>query len=214
MGYNEMDKVWDNSQAGKTDKLVLLAIARRYKPGVGSWPSQEHLAKTCGVNVRSIRASLTRLEKLGELTWIRGSNLSKKANLYYLTAVEGAKTPADLLTKTSAVLEKTPAEIDKNTRLLNKELNNLLNSDFESFWSVYPRKDARKRAEQAFDMLTPNLSVDALLSATRTYRDKVADTELKFVMLACNWLEQECWLDQVDVDDDWIARARKKHDEL
>jgi DNA-binding transcriptional regulator YhcF (GntR family) len=214
MGYNEMDKVWDNSQAGKTDKLVLLAIARRYKPGVGSWPSQEHLAKTCGVNVRSIRACLTRLEKLGELTWIRGSNLSKKANLYYLTAVEGAKTPADLLTKTSAVLEKTPAEIDKNTRLLNKELNNLLNSDFESFWSVYPRKDARKRAEQAFDMLTPNLSIDALLSATRTYRDKVADTELKFVMLACNWLEQECWLDQVDVDDDWIARARKKHDEL
>lgn len=210
MGYNEMDKVWDNSQAGKTDKLVLLAIARRYKAGVGAWPSQEHLAKTCGVNVRSIRASLSRLEKLGELTWVRGSNLSKKANLYYLTAVEGAKTPADLLTKTSAENAKTPAQIDKNTRLLNKELNNLLNSkDFESFWSVYPRKDARKRAEQAFDMLTPNLSIDALLSATRTYRDSVSGRDLKFVMLACNWLEQERWLDQVDVEpvDDWMSRA-------
>jgi hypothetical protein len=209
MGYNEMDKVWDNSQAGKTDKLVLLAIARRYKPGVGSWPSQEHLAKTCGVNVRSIRASLTRLEKLGELTWIRGSNLSKKANLYYLTAVEGAKTPADLLTKTSAVLEKTPAEIDKNTRLLNKELNKLLNSDFERFWSLYPRKESRVKAEQAFSMLTPNLSIDALLSATQTYRDSVAGRELKFVKLACNWLEQEGWLDQVDVEpvDDWMGRA-------
>lgn len=55
MGYQEMDKVWDNSQAGKTDKLVLLAIARRYKPGVGSWPSQDYLAKVCGVNIRSIR---------------------------------------------------------------------------------------------------------------------------------------------------------------
>lgn len=202
-----MDKVWDNSQASKTDKLVLLAIARRYKPGVGAWPSQDYLAKICGVNARSVRASITRLEALGELTWIRGSNLSKKANLYYLTAVEGAKTPAE-----SA---KTSAETDKNIRLLNKELNNLLNrDDFERFWSVYPRKDARKRAEQAFDMLTPNLSIDALLSATRAYRDKVADTELKFVMLACNWLEQESWLDQVDVEDDWIARARKKHDEL
>lgn len=90
----------------------------------------------------------------------------------------------------------------------------LTKQDFESFWSVYPRKDARKRAEQAFDMLTPNLSIDVLLSATRAYRDKVSDTELKFVMLACNWLEQESWLDQVDVEDDWIARARKKHDEL
>ena len=38
MGYSEMDEVWDKSQASKTDKLVLLAIARRYKRGVGAWP--------------------------------------------------------------------------------------------------------------------------------------------------------------------------------
>ena len=67
MGYNEMDKVWDNSQASKTDKLVLLAIARRYKPGVGAWPSQDYLAKICGVDGRSIRNSIRRLEALGEL---------------------------------------------------------------------------------------------------------------------------------------------------
>ena len=70
MGYNEMDKVWDKSQATKTDKLVLLAIARRYKPGVGSWPSQEYLAKICGVDNRSIRNSIRRLEALGELKWV------------------------------------------------------------------------------------------------------------------------------------------------
>jgi hypothetical protein len=58
-------------------------------------------------------------------------------------------------------------------------------------------------------MLTPNLSIDALLSATQTFRDSVAGRELKFVKLACNWLEQEGWLDQVDVApvDDWMGRA-------
>ena len=209
MGYNEMDKVWDYSQASKTDKLVLLAIARRYKPGVGSWPSQEHLAKACGVNIRSVRASLTRLEALGELTWIRGSNLSKKANLYYLNLVEGAKTPSELVSKTASENAKTASQNDKNTLLLNKELNNLLNSDFERFWSVYPRKESRRKAEQAFSMLTPNLSIDSLLSATQTYRDSVAGRELKFVKLAHNWLSEECWLDQVDVEsvDDWMSRA-------
>jgi len=214
MGYNEMDLVWDNSQAGKTDKLVLLAIARRYKRGKGAYPSQEYLARTCKVNVRSIRASLTRLEALGELTWIRGSNLSKKANKYFLTVVEGAKTPAELMSKTSAELTKTPAETDKNTRLLNKELNNLLNSEsFEIFWNLYPRKESRKRAEQAFNTLTPNVAIDALLAATRAYRDSVQDKDLQYVALACNWLEQERWLDQVVVADDYVERMRAKHEQ-
>jgi hypothetical protein len=213
MGYNEMDKVWDNSQASKTDKLVLLAIARRYKPGVGAWPSQEYLAKICGVDTRSIRNSITRLEALGELKWVKGSNLSKKANLYWIRCIEVSKTSAIQLTEISAESAKTSAENDKNFRLLNKELNNLLNSDFEMFWSIYPRKENRKRAEQAFFMLTPNLSIDALLTATRAYKESVADRELKHVALACNWLEQERWLDQVAVQDDWIERARRKNNE-
>jgi hypothetical protein len=213
MGYNEMDKVWDKSQASKTDKLVLLAIARRYKPGVGAWPSQEYLAKSCGVHARSIRASISRLEALGELTWIRGNSYSKKANLYFITVLEGSKTSAELSEKTSAESEKTSAENGKNIRPLNNQLNNLLNSDFEMFWSIYPRKENRKRAEQSFNKLTPNLAIDALLTATRAYKESVADKELKYVALACNWLDQERWLDQVDVEDDWIERARRKHNE-
>jgi len=82
----------------------------------------------------------------------------------------------------------------------------LTNQDFEDFWSVYPRKEARKKAEQVF-MLIPNVSIDTLLTATRAYRDAVDGRELKFVKLACNWLEQESWLDQVDSGDDWMSRA-------
>ena len=90
-----------------------------------------------------------------------------------------------------------------------KKQTKLTKQDFERFWSLYPRKESRVKAEQAFSMLTPNLSIDALLSATQTFRDSVAGRELKFVKLACNWLEQEGWLDQVDVAsvDDWMSRA-------
>jgi hypothetical protein len=125
MGYSEMDKVWDKSQASKTDKLVLLAIARRYKPGVGAWPSQDYLAKICGVDTRSIRNSITRLQALGELKWVKGSNLSKKANLYWISCIETTKTSAEPLPEISAKSAKTSAETDKNFRLLNKELNTL-----------------------------------------------------------------------------------------
>jgi len=125
MGYNEMDQVWDKSQAARTDKLVLLAIARTYNVGKGSWPSQKTLARVCGINVRSVRRSIQALQDSGELVWVRGSNYSGKANLYYITVCEGAKMSAIVQPEMSAESAEMSAETNKNVRLLNKQLNKL-----------------------------------------------------------------------------------------
>ena len=182
MGYNEMDKVWDKSQASKTDKLVLLAIARRYKPGVGAWPSQDYLAKICGVDNRSIRNSIRRLEALGELKWVKGSNLSKKANLYWIACIETTKTSAELDTKTSVISAKTSAENDKNFRLLNKELNKLDNKAFFDFLSNFPNS---------------TVSEDKVFRAwTRALREKHANEALLVAASQTNkeMLEPDAWL--------------------
>jgi hypothetical protein len=162
MGYNEMDKVWDKSQASKTDKLVLLAIARRYKPGLGAWPSQDYLAKICGVDTRSIRNSITRLQELGELKWVKGSNLSKKANLYWISCIETTKTSAEPLPEISAKSAKTSAENDKNFRLLNKELNTL-NKPEIIFDSTFASPFMMKSLDRVAGVLSP-LQVSDLLN--------------------------------------------------
>ena len=162
MGYSEMDKVWDKSQASKTDKLVLLAIARRYKPGVGAWPSQDYLAKICGVDTRSIRNSITRLQALGELKWVKGSNLSKKANLYWISCIETTKTSAEPLPEISAKSAKTSAENDKNFRLLNKELNTL-NKPEIIFDSTFAGAFMMRSLDRVAGVLSP-LQVSDLLS--------------------------------------------------
>jgi len=162
MGYNEMDKVWDKSQASKTDKLVLLAIARRYKPGLGAWPSQDYLAKICGVDTRSIRNSITRLQELGELKWVKGSNLSKKANLYWISCIETTKTSAEPLPEISAKSAKTSAENDKNFRLLNKELNTL-NKPEIIFDSTFASPLMMRSCDRVAGILSP-LQVSDLLN--------------------------------------------------
>jgi DNA-binding MarR family transcriptional regulator len=169
MGYNEMDKVWDKSQATKTDKLVLLAIARRYKRGVGAWPSQSHLAKICGVDKRSISNSIKRLEALGELTWVRGSNLSKKANLYFITAIEGAKTSTDFEQKLPVKTAKTSTETDKNFHLLNKELNNLLNAEEVVFDSRFASPLMKKSVDRVAGVLSPLQVSDLLETFANSY---------------------------------------------
>jgi len=145
MGYREMDKVWRESQAVKTDKLILLAIAKTYNIGKGSWPSQKHLAELCGVSDRAVRSGLNRLLKLGELVWVKG-NSHGKANRYLISFLENnvQETSALNIQKLPLKVQETSAENDKNFRPLYKQLNKLDKSRklvFDSrpgsvFWDV------------------------------------------------------------------------------
>jgi hypothetical protein len=137
MGYKEMDKVWRESQAVKTDKLILLAIAKTYNIGKGSWPSQKHLADLCGISDRAVRSGLNRLLKLGELVWIKG-NSHGKANCYLISFLEKnvQETSAVDEQKLPLNVQETSAESDKNFRLLNKGLNKLDNKPKLVFSSV------------------------------------------------------------------------------
>jgi Helix-turn-helix domain len=217
MGYKEMDKVWDNSKSTKTDRLVLLAIAKTYNKGRGSWPSQDELADKCGMDKRSVRRSINRLKALGELAWIVGSAKSGKSNTYFISFIERPEMSGEGMTEMSAIVtdlsaEKTDlsAENDRNVRPLNNQLNKLnkLDSFFDEFWAVYPRKESRGRAVKAFEVALSKTDVVTLLAASRTFRDVVVGRDLRFVKLAHNWLADECWLDSVGVaDESWMDRA-------
>jgi hypothetical protein len=202
MGYNEMDKVWDKSQASKTDKLVLLAIARRYKPGVGAWPSQDYLAKICGVDGRSIRNSIRRLEALGELKWVKGSNLSKKANLYWIACIETTKTSVELKTETSVINAKTSVENDKNFRLLNKQINKVNKDRFFDFLGNFPNMtvDEAKVQRAWTKALLKGTSEDLLVTASQANREMLEPDA---------WLNFEKWKSYKPVVDE-IAELRKR----
>ena len=207
MGYNEMDKVWDKSQATKTDKLVLLAIARRYKPGLGAWPSQKYLAKICGVDKRSISNSINRLEALGELTWIRGNNLSKKANLYFITVLESAKTSTISDAKTSTKVAKTSPILSKNFPLLNKELNKALEGENSTFSETCLSGDVRVWAEQ----VNPGVDVDKVFQKFLLHP---SHAQTGFLNRFKTWIINERpSATKEEVGDDWVERARAKYEQ-
>ena len=122
MGYREMDMVWKYSQATRLDKFVLLAIAKTYNKGKGSYPSQSTLAKMTGIaDARGIRRSLQRLTNLGELVWVRGSNNSGKSNVYFITFIE-----QDVAKMTAIGDTKMTAVDDQNDRSTSDQIDPLL----------------------------------------------------------------------------------------
>lgn len=172
MGYREMDVVWDKSQANRVDKLLLLAIARRYSVSKGAWPSQKYLAKVCGMSERNVRASLKRLHDLGELVWDAG-NSGGKANSYRITLFEQDTKIAGVSAKTSAKSAKTSAENDKNFRPLNNILNQLdisiylMKVDFE--FDLTPESRFWDAMREQKDLL--GLSGDEVLSCLDRFKE-------------------------------------------
>ena len=151
MGYREMDLVWKNSQATRLDKFVLLAIAKTYKKGKGSYPSQATLVKMTGIaDARGIRRSLQRLTSLGELVWVRGSNNTGKSNVYFITFIE------DDVAKLTAVNDQNDRSTsDQIDPLLNKGLDKLLNRERTLVFSSDPFSECHR----VVSGLRPDLSV-------------------------------------------------------
>jgi alkylated DNA nucleotide flippase Atl1 len=146
-----MDMVWKHSQATRLDKFVLLAIAKTYNKGKGSYPSQARLAEMTGIaDARGIRRSLQRLMKLGELEWLRGSNQKGKSNVYFITFIENEPTKMTAVNDQNDRL--TSDQIDP---LLYKGLDKLLNRERTLVFSSDPFSECHR----VVSSLRPDLSV-------------------------------------------------------
>jgi len=211
MGYREMDLVWAKSQATRLDKFVLLAIAKTYNVGKGSYPSQKHLAKMTGIaDARGIRRSLQRLTDLGELVWVRGSNNSGKSNVYFITFIEQpvAKLTAITDTKMTAVSDQNDRYTsDQNDPLLNKRLNNLLESQISAISETCLSVDVRVWAEQ----VNPGVDVDKVFQKFLLHP---SHAQTDFLNRFKTWIINERPSATKEEDgDDWVERARAKYEQ-
>lgn len=77
-----MTWVWENSKAGGTDRLVMLAIAdAAHDNGGGAYPAIATLARKTLVDTRTVQRSIRRLIELGEVR-IDEEGGGRRANVY------------------------------------------------------------------------------------------------------------------------------------
>jgi hypothetical protein len=81
--YEDYEVIWRASQATGNDLLLLLALVK-YRQPAGMYATKETIAGLMRCNADTVDRCLKRLKTLGELTWDRGSEMSKRANRYYI----------------------------------------------------------------------------------------------------------------------------------
>jgi hypothetical protein len=81
--YEDYEVIWKHSQATGNDLLLLLALVK-YRQPAGMYATKETIAGLMRCNVDTVDRCLKRLRALGELTWDRGSDMSRRANRYFI----------------------------------------------------------------------------------------------------------------------------------
>lgn len=89
-------------------------------------------------------------------------------------------------------------------------------SDFDLFWSVYPRKVAKLDAIKAYGKARMLASAEDILIGVERYRAHLPE-EMRFIAHPASWLRAGRWLDEYDAPVqkaakvDWFAECQQLH---
>lgn len=86
---------------------------------------------------------------------------------------------------------------DVGTSLIRKDVVDVVNAhdSFSGFWSVWPRKDAKKTAESAWARAVKRAQPAEIIAAATAYAQSPFRPEKQFVPYAATWLNGDRWTD-------------------
>lgn len=223
MSIEALSMVLNHSQATGSSKVVLLGIANHLGPDAneGAWPSQKRLADYANVSERGVQKCVDKLVKSGELRVEVAGGHSRnqyKPNRYWITIdcppdcdrsmshrrgepeyVEG-RTPVPSgsnsgtnrgepgFVQTVIEPEEQPTE-NLNSKEVSKRVSN-----FDEWWTHYPRKEGKGAARKEFDKALKKTKLDVLIASAQSYCDD-PNREPKFTVQPARWLREERWED-------------------
>jgi len=185
------------------DKLVLLGIANHAdRDGGNAWPSLKTLAMYVGRSDQTVRRSIRELEKRGLLVVeLHGGGTFKhngyRSNLYRVIMHRPiTHDRVDLSPMTG-----TPCHsLDSRTvhePSMNQIPSNELMTQFENWWSIYPRKVGKVDAQKHFMRIMRAPGAPTIQNLVDGTHALIAEKrEQKFVPHPSTWLRQGRWDDE------------------
>ena len=187
-----------------TKKFILVLLGNYCDEQGSCYPSYRHIADMVGLkDTKGVQRAIKEFESLGYLRIERrktkdGSNTS---NRYHLTISEGSHALRG--SKTPHLTAPEPSNTKDNTK-------DIYIKEFQTFWSIYPRKVGKKSANKSFNKFDEK-HYDKILYGAQRFAEQNIATEEKYIPHATTWLNQERWLDYFETDETgWITGIKKQ----
>lgn len=181
--------------------LRSFAMGKQY-----AFPSRKVLAEAMHVSIPTMYAARKNLVDIGAITVEerRSKNGDQTSNMYWVhwdIPDDGGKKlnhPPVNIFDTPLLNNLYPNTDKTNTdqqTLVQKPVTNTDDTDFQRFWSIYPRKAGKGAARQAWSKAIGKATVDEICLGAERYRDD-PNRSPQFTAHPATWLNNERWDDE------------------
>lgn len=164
----------------------------------------------------TIRRTITKLEKEGYIQSGKFNKMKIDNTKWYTidyNRVEDMNRPPVQNGQTEE--SKWTDEQSKMDRPITRDYTettteNKYSSEFEEFWSIYPRKLDKKKAYKSFHRPLKEYGIDEILKGTRAYAKSVKGSEAKFIKHASTFLNNDSFIDGYEEKRDKPVRQQEE----
>lgn len=205
MSIRLMSEVW-RTDLPTTEKMVLLVIADHANDeGTESWPSQATIAKKASISIRTVQRAVNALVRAGYLRMEKhaGGSAScredRRPHRYTINLgrLRGGITTTRNLRHDFEADNDTTSTPDTGRHLRPKKhpLDPPKETPaFVDFWTIYPKKVAKKAAQIAFEKAIKTTDPAVLIAGARRYAED-PNRHPSYTANPATWLNAERWLD-------------------
>jgi len=183
-------------------KLLLIYLIS-HKVGYQILDSQ--MIRESGLGREALRTARAKLEELGfiDLERIKRSDNSLGAYRYEIKDARGWFSPDGFPSDGFPPDGYSPDGnrphnrklIPKKTTSKKTRIENTNDSFFDDFWSIYPRKQGKGKAREAFVSAVKEFGLEPIMDGVHRFANDPNLPDPKFVPLPTTWLNQERWDD-------------------
>jgi DNA-binding transcriptional ArsR family regulator len=211
MSMDLMVKAMKTKVGNPLRKLVLIKLADNAGDQGECWPSYQHIADQCEIDRSTVRKHIKQLEAQG-LVRIENREGPKgnSTNLYFLTISGVGRNSTPVGPESTGVGPQPTGGVGpESTRTSHSfepviEPKPLCTSDplegFDRFYKLYPRKQKRQAAEQAWKKLAPDADVQQQIITALAKQSTSIDwlkSGGQFIPHPASWLNGKRWEDEL-----------------
>jgi len=164
--------------------------------GICWWPvSLGDIAEEIGISPKQAQRAVAKLREAGHLH-VQKLGGTDRRNYYSVPSI----VPYGLMEGPHTGSSKDPIWADvpiyERSKREEEDLRKAHEPDpFDTFWEIYPRREAKAAARKAWDKALKRADAGEILSGAAQYRDDL-NREPKFTAHAASWLNADRWLDE------------------
>lgn len=204
--------VRDGSVSGRA-KMIFLVLSSHTGMHGTWWISHQAIAEEAGCSVSTVIRALNELRAKGAVSWVqRADKGGLLENSYRIHMTVGSSHPRQDPTVTSDTTllspvtegEEEPQEEPQELLLPDPRpsgtlAEQTLDSGFDEFWAVYPRRIEKAAAKRRFAYWQARVGTPRIVEAAQRYaRQVVAEKRtVQHIKYPASWLNTEPWEDDV-----------------